>query len=263
MSGSAALPGQDVDAGGGGTWRRQRPAWLYAGLLDGSHTTAGQGGPEEWPVELHSLGSIELPAGQLVACDPYVADSHEPAFTATLPAGRHDVVIARATVGPAHVRNTAAVLVAGVDPISRWDMALTGEADESALDDDWGYFGYGVDAGTGCFASPEGQATATAVLAADGGMLEDPLSTALMGSPIRAVVAEPARGSPAVAVFETGWGDGYYPTWIGRSRSGAVVVAVTDFLVPTDPFGPDEPAPSPAPPTAAPGVLGRLLRRRR
>ncbi len=249
----------------GATWRLQRPAWLYAGLLAGSHRN-DEPGKDPWPVSLNSLGTVELPSGQLVACDPYVADSHEPAFSTKFRTGAHEVVLGRATVGPDHERNTAAVLVAGSDAITQWEIAVTPGADVSQLDDPSSYFGYGVDAGTGCFASPEGQAAATAVLAADGGMLEDPLSTALFSSPIRGVIARPAPGAPRVAMFETGWGDGYYPTWLGLAAAGHVVVAVTDFLVANDPFGPNDATASATSPDRPTGLLARaarLLRRPR
>ncbi len=32
-------------------------------------------------------------------------------------------------------------------------------------------------------------------------------------------------------MFETGWGDGLYPTWFGLDRAGDVIVAMTDFLL--------------------------------
>lgn len=88
---------------------------------------------------------------------------------------------------------------------------------------------------TGSFASPEGQAAATAALMADGGMLETPFSTAVLESPINAVVSRPNPNDPEVAVFHSGWGDGSYPTWLGRDDARQVILALTDFLLTDDP----------------------------
>jgi hypothetical protein len=41
---------------------------------------------------------------------------------------------------------------------------------------------------------------------------------------------DPATGANVVLVA-AGWGDGSYPTFIGRDADGAVVRFVTDFLV--------------------------------
>jgi hypothetical protein len=120
-----------------------------------------------------------------------------------------------------------------------------------------------VDAGTGCFANPASLAVASAVLAEDGGMLEDPLSTALLGSERHAVVVSPGPGAEPVAIFETGWGDGLYPTWFGLDASGQVTVVITDFLLAQHPdeLAPGAEAEAPAPAGKAGGLLARLRRR--
>jgi hypothetical protein len=40
-----------------------------------------------------------------------------------------------------------------------------------------------------------------------------------------------AEGRPFLAVFSSGGGDGWYPTWVGRSADGEVACFLTDFLV--------------------------------
>ena len=116
-------------------------------------------------------------------------------------------------------------------------MATVPGQDAGSLEGE-GFFGYGVDAGTGSFGSPEGMKVASAVLAADAGMLEDPISRALFadGTGTRsAVLVAPQEGAPPIAVCSSGWGDGAYPTWLGVDADGSVMVAVTDFLLTGDP----------------------------
>ena len=48
-------------------------------------------------------------------------------------------------------------------------------------------------------------------------------------------MTSPSTGHTLVA-FTSGWGDGFYPTWIGRSASGEVTCFLTDFFVAPDPF---------------------------
>ncbi len=261
------LPEQRLVVDDGGTWREKRPEWLYRGILLGSHVDVdAERGDEVWPVRLIHLGSIDLPDGRLVACDPYVADAQEQPFSTRLRPGSHDVFVARSTVGPGHERNAAAIILSTGAVVRRWEMAVTAAADIGTLESGDSYFGYGVDAGTGCFASPEAQRAATATLGADGGMLEDALSLALLSAPLEAVVAAPSAGEPSLAVFQTGWGDGYYPTWLGIDEAGEVSVVVTDFLLADDPFtrGDDQPVTA-TPKEEASGsplrrVVGALLR---
>jgi hypothetical protein len=127
-----------------------------------------------------------------------------------------------------------------------------------------GFFGYGVDAGTGSFGSPEALSEAGRVLAGDAGMLEDPISKALFADGVgtrSAAIVAPDAGATPIAVFASGWGDGYYPTWLGIDPDGVVVVAVTDFLLTSDPYGPPPPA-SPEPKSSKKSWLQRLLRSR-
>ena len=48
--------------------------------------------------------------------------------------------------------------------------------------------------------------------------------------PKTAVLAEPVSGATLVA-YHSGWGDGSYPVWIGRTADGEVACFVADMLV--------------------------------
>ncbi|MET9789173.1 DUF4241 domain-containing protein [Streptomyces canus] len=186
-------------------------------------------------------GQLDLPTGRVVACDPFVylgSGDIEP-FTVSVPPGRYRVEAAVATLGrpeepPAdkpHLRVAAARLVIREEPTATWELALRPEQDPAELKDDE-FFGYGVDAGTGCFydaaaeeAFPEAQE--------DEGPLWDAFEdTDWSGGPH--LVTSPSTGH-TLAAFTSGWGDGFYPTWIGRSASGEVTCFLTDFFVAPDP----------------------------
>ena len=142
---------------------------------------------------------------------------------------------AMATIPEEHQRIAAAVLCCGSRPVCSWELACEEPAELEAPQRDDEFLGYGVDSGTGCFASPSALEAAVMVLLDDDGTVTDPLSTAYCSSEPRAVVVRPRPDVGAIAMFETGWGDGVYPTWFGLDRRGEVAVVVTDFLLADEP----------------------------
>ncbi|MER7888653.1 DUF4241 domain-containing protein [Micromonospora sp. NPDC094482] len=184
-------------------------------------------------VEAYPVGDIVLPTGRVVGCDPLVCPEAEP-FTVTVAPGSYP---ARAWVA-AVLRDDAEVdrrvaaleLVVSDEPTVRWELALVDDQDVSTLGAD-DYFGYGVDAGTGTLADP----AALSVLEGweydqvEEVFIPDELPTAPVPGLITAVLDE-ATGANVVTV-SSGWGDGCYGTWIGRSADGRVTSFVTDFMV--------------------------------
>ncbi|MFJ4685674.1 DUF4241 domain-containing protein [Streptomyces sp. NPDC091377] len=212
--------------------------WLFT---PGSTFTYDTG--ERGVIHVVDGGELDLPTGRVVACDPFVSlgtGAVEP-FTVTVTPGRYRVEAALATLtapdepesGEPHLRVTAARLVVRDEPATTWELATVGDQDPADLGDDE-FFGYGVDAGTGCFYDlaaeagfPEGEAE------------EGPLWDAFENSDWAEgphLVTSPGTGH-TVAAFTSGWGDGAYPTWIGRTTAGEVTCFLTDFLVAPDPAG--------------------------
>lgn len=239
-------------------WWWRRANWLYEAIASGELPDwEGQAEKRRLPVTVSSLGTLTFEAGELVVADPYLMAGDVHPVKQRLRDSPYEVSIVRATVGPEHDRNAAAIFVdGGQSVVTDWDMARWPDQDVGALEHA-AFFGYGVDAGTGCFADRTAANVAGDVLAADAGMLEDPLSRALFADPKlpgAAVVAPGDRARP-IAVFTSGWGDGTYPTWLGLDERGDVVVVLTDFMLTGDPYDdlPDDSAqPSPpAPPTTS------------
>ena len=113
-----------------------------------------------------------------------------------------------------------------------WEPALLAGQDPSALGPEEG-FGYGVDSGSGAFMGPEAVAA-----------LEDETSTRRTATrPSRRCTRTTARSStrprsssirpagPTSSTFPSGFGDGFYWTYVGRDADGQPVVFVTDFWV--------------------------------
>lgn len=186
-------------------------------------------------------GTLDLPTGHVVACDPFVhlgSGDIEP-FTVTVDPGRYRVEAAVATLTrpdepPAdhpHLRVAAVRVVIRDEPAVTWELALRPEQDPAELKDDE-FFGHGVDAGTGCFydASAENAFPGTEEE-------EGPLWDAFENNGWSAAphLVTSLDGDHTLAAFTSGWGDGFYPTWIGRTAGGEVTCFLTDFFVAPDP----------------------------
>ncbi|MEU9033949.1 DUF4241 domain-containing protein [Streptomyces sp. NPDC048352] len=181
-------------------------------------------------------GELWLPSGRVSACDPFVdlGGGWARPFTAEVAPGRYRAETALATLttpgedpgGRPHLRTAAARLVIRDTATAAWEMAVTEGQDAAALADD-GYFGYGVDAGTGCFYDPAAD-DSFPDCEGDEGPLWDAFEEAGHGPGPHLLTGE--RGHNLVA-FGSGWGDGHYPTWVGRDADGRVTCFVTDFFV--------------------------------
>jgi hypothetical protein len=165
-----------------------------------------------------TTGPLGLPSGALMAADPSYLKYGSHPFTVTVTPGVYPVTVSLATFldDPVHSRVVAARLDISTRPVARWEPALRAGQDLLDLGEDE-FFGFGVDAGMACFV--------------DAGAC-DRLSDTWrdlgreLGRTSYTVV-----GSSDMVAWSSGWGDGDYPTWIGRDAGGAVVCFVADMLL--------------------------------
>jgi hypothetical protein len=181
-------------------------------------------------VETVDVARLDLPTGRLVAGDPTNGADIDTPFIVTVPPGTYPVSLAtvRFADDGTHVRVAAAKLLLRPEPVTRWVMGLVPGNDPATLGPNQ-FFGYGVDSGLGAFLDASAVPSLCGLLGDD---LDGPLMKALdarTGSPGAAVRESP--DGPNVIAFESGWGDGAYPTWIGYTAAGEVAQFVTDFDV--------------------------------
>jgi hypothetical protein len=173
-------------------------------------------------------GDLVLPTGRVVAADVFFFQT-EP-FIRTLPAGRYPVQLLMSARDPSVAGDVAAAMIRAApgDPVS-WELAIVPGQDPTTLKADE-FFGYGVDSGTGCFASAE----AVAVLTANrfdayadrvqqGMFPSDGVYNASVD-----VTVDPVTGVNVIG-FASGFGDGAYPSWFGLDSGGDPLVLLTDF----------------------------------
>lgn len=162
-------------------------------------------------------GSLHLPTGRLVAADPSALDHGVRPFAVTLPPGTYPAILSIATFtdDPAHRRVAAARLDVTARPTSSWELALRDGDDPDELGDGE-FFGFGVDAGVACVVDDS----------ARGRLADAWREVCPLGEPQFAAV-----GADEMIVWSSGWGDGCYPTWIGRDQDGAVTCFIADMLL--------------------------------
>jgi uncharacterized protein DUF4241 len=186
--------------------------------------------------QCREIGHLLVTSGTLAASDPFVSPDPPP-FTQAIPTGRYPVSVAIACFGEERDERVAFARVElSHSPTLSWTMALTEGQDLAALEHD-GYFGYGVDAGTGCFMDPvAGQLLATRM------GREDEYFNVILDEMQRTYRHTRSwldcRPSPEhdanVICFSSGWGDGFYPSFFGFSNEGRVCTLLTDFLILSD-----------------------------
>ncbi|MDO3702219.1 DUF4241 domain-containing protein [Micromonospora sp. C28SCA-DRY-2] len=199
-------------------WRPPRPmppGDLENLFIDGSTRTVA-GGAERARLQVRHVGDLRLPSGRLVAADPAWLEHAAVPYTVTVPPGSYPVTLSLARIGddPRHVRVAAARLDVTDRPVRGWEMALRPGQDLLDLGHDE-FFGFGVDAGMACFVDADevaGRIDAWRTL----GLGDEPYLRA---------------GDGGTVLWLSGWGDGAYPTWVGRDAEGRVACFVADMLL--------------------------------
>jgi Protein of unknown function (DUF4241) len=195
-------------------------------------------------------GVLQLPTGRLTAADPGWVTRRWPdgvgPFTVTVPPGAYPLALALLDG-----RAAAARLTIADQPVTSWDLAVQPGQDPSTLRPGY-FFGVGVDTGTMALFDEAAHDAVARLVDADEWSYDVDADTL--------EVPDVVSGANAIE-FLTGFGDGEYPVWIGRTRDGAVGCFIVDMqmLAPittttAQPWSPPSSSdPSRPPPSGSPG----------
>lgn len=188
-------------------------------------------------IETFEVGTIHLPTGQLVACDPLVT-SEMPTFSTDFPIGEFPVLVhkERESNCVAYVE-----IVFGEGKIVEWQLATSEGQHMDELKDEEIY-GYPVESGMGCFMDVETQECLNHLekqlfhrKGADFmGIYEEFFHEHFYqedGAINQFAFLKPKEDHVGnIFAFETGYGEGFYASYIGKDQNQNPVKIVSEFI---------------------------------
>lgn len=193
-----------------------------------------------------NAGKLKCSSGQIIACDPFIELEDCPPFFEQIPTGSYETIICVA-LSQKYGDRYAAVKLSVSDklPVS-YKMAVVEGDDLTKLNDDESFFGFGVDAGMGCFADVNAQQAFKAYwqtrLEEDDSidpyndLFDDELDKSYQNQP----QYQRSGGDwcnftipntdENIIIFASGWGDGFYPCYFGYDASGEICALYILFI---------------------------------
>ena len=212
-------------------WRPPQPlppSTLATDFRDGArYRVSDSGSPKdetEVTVKIREVGRLNTPTGRLKAADPNWLDGVEP-FAVEVTPGTYPVALSVVhwSEDLDNIRVAAARLQVSDRPVASWEPALEPGQDPRALGDGQ-FYGMGVDTGLASFVDAAKADVFKEMSEQDHGLFAE------IGAGEALVLDDPSSEANLIA-FPSGWGDGAYPTWIGRTVDGDIACFVIDMLL--------------------------------
>ncbi|MCF2217988.1 DUF4241 domain-containing protein [Chryseobacterium sp. PS-8] len=188
-------------------------------------------------LESFEVGKIYLSSGKLVACDPLITNDMKP-FSITFPKGDFSVLLHKE-------RESNCVAYAEIifsqSEITDWKLATTEGQNIKDLEEGE-VFGYPVESGMGCFMDVDTQNNLNdleqRLYHSKGvdfmGIYEEFFHEYFFdekGAIDQFAFLKPSENHPGtIFAFETGYGEGFYASYIGFDKNNNPVKIVTEFI---------------------------------
>jgi hypothetical protein len=199
----------------------------------------GEAADKRYPIRVVRIGDMEVASGRVLLCDPFSMSEQDEPLALQVRPGRYPVDLAVADTGKSGQRVALARLLLSSTPAQRWVIAVTRLQDPATLKDGE-EFGYGVDAGIGAFVDAAVPAwLAVQYPSSDFERYQSLQDDWLSRGEAAAEALEIPHGFTLIerlghgdaAMFSSGWGDGFYTSWVGYGQDNDPVAIVTDFVV--------------------------------
>jgi hypothetical protein len=166
-----------------------------------------------------TIGELELPTGEIVACDPLITGLSRPAFSRKVKPGRYPVTLLQAQGCIA-----AAVLRFGSGSPTRWELATFVPDRPPVYKSE--FLEFIVDDAVASFMDKS-----VLTLMSDQEELDEYLADVACTID-RFCIDSPIEGNPInVVMFDTGYGDGAYRSFWGLDATGEPLLLMADFEV--------------------------------
>lgn len=200
---------------------------------------------EDMAIEVLEIGTLNVPTGQIVVCDPLVVPETEPLSRTVLP-GKYPVKIYVAKTGDSGDRYAVAKLEISSRRAEKWVLALRDGEDFSELKEPSDFFGFPVDAGLGGFFDNEaGRAYNEFLDDFYSKHPDDNIYDDFFAAEFKKNAIDPddpddygnwvnftiQNTDLNVMMFQSGYGDGVYPAYWGVTNDNEIVSLVIDFFV--------------------------------
>ncbi|UCI26969.1 DUF4241 domain-containing protein [Mesorhizobium sp. B2-8-5] len=173
----------------------------------------------ERKISVVTIGELELPTGEIVACDPLITGLSRPAFSRKVKPGRYPITLFQAQGCIA-----AATLRFGPGLPMRWELATFVPDRPPAYNSE--FLEFIVDDAVASFMDKS-----VLTLMAEPEELDDYLADVACSFD-RFGMDNPIDGNPLnVAMCDTGYGDGAYRSFWGLDAAGEPLLLITDFEV--------------------------------
>ncbi|GAA4151206.1 DUF4241 domain-containing protein [Chryseobacterium ginsenosidimutans] len=188
-------------------------------------------------LESFEVGKIYLSGGKLVACDPLITNDMKP-FSAEFPKGDFSVLLHKER--ESNCVAYAEIIFSNAE-ISKWELATTeGQNIKDLAEGE--VFGYPVESGMGCFMDVDTQSSLNVLeqklYRSKGvdfmGIYEEFFHEYFFdenGAIDQYAFLKPSEDHPGtIFAFETGYGEGFYASYIAYDKNNTPVKLVTEFI---------------------------------
>ncbi len=174
------------------------------------------------------IGALKITEGKIIACDPFLYDKDLP-FEATFPKGSFPVQLAIAKIATDERVAFSRIKFSEEMPVS-WTMALVAGQKIKDLKKDEIY-GYGVDSGTGALMDASGAKELKRFLTEKEDNYDVLINLMDKSYQHTRSWLNWESNQVNVMMFSSGYGDGFYASYIGYDKNGHICRLVTDFGV--------------------------------
>lgn len=195
----------------------------------------------------HQIGLLNVTSGKIVVCDPLVSLGYVEHLNRMIEPGKYPVVICIANHDSFWERYSLAKMVIREEVATKWELAYTKSSEKEVLKlKKWEFFGFPVDTGLGCFCDFDTQNLYNKF---DDDFMSKNDDTNIYDGYFAERFKENAtdKNNPSdawnwlnwevpdtknnVIMFNSWFGDWFYPTYWGLNENNEVVSLLIDFLV--------------------------------